>query len=169
MLGPYNGYSGNERQAKFDEMNRRMARNELAPPNGPCRVCVDPGGSATGVVFEYHDEDYGLEYSWSEPAAFVLCRDCHVYRLHTRFRYPLSWAAFLAHVRRGGYAREVRQPYITRELAAFRQSLNRGLTPTPLRALRPYAAELGTEWFARLSVDPSSLADPKSRRRPNVQ
>lgn len=152
MSNSYNGFSWPERMAKFDEMKRRIASGELAPPSGPCRLCGDPSGPGTGVRFEYHDEDYGLVYSWSEPAAYAVCRDCHIYRIHQRTSRPESWFAFLAHVRRGGYARETREPAIRAELDQYRKDLRHGRTPK-LRMLRPYVDAPGSEWFAKLSMN----------------
>jgi hypothetical protein len=120
MGNPYNGFTWTERMAKFKEMNRRLATHELAPPAGPCRLCNDPGGSGTHVIFEFHDESYRQEYSWAEPAAYVVCRDCHIYRIHQRGVHPESWKVFLAHVRRGGYAREMREPQVKIELSSCR-------------------------------------------------
>src|ERR1700730_6069375 len=102
--------------AKFREMERRLTSGELASPKGPCQLCGDPGGPASSVSFEYHDEDYSCPYSWAAPASYVLCRDCHIYRLHQRFAHPKSWTTFLAHVRRGCYAREMKEPAVKREL-----------------------------------------------------
>src|ERR1700681_3283615 len=109
MGNSYNGYCWPDRIAKFREMERRIATGQLSVPTGPCQLCGDPGGADTGVTFEYHDEDYSLKYSWSAPACYVLCRDCHIYRLHQRFARPKSWQTFLAHVGRGGYAREMKE------------------------------------------------------------
>jgi hypothetical protein len=162
---PYNGYSWNERMAKFKEMQRRIANGKLAAPSGPCRLCNDPG-EAGSAVFEYHDEDYSHEYSWSEPAAFVLCRDCHIYRVHQRSRHVKSWLAFLEHVRRGGYAREMRNPEVKAELAAFRAAVDRGHPVPQLTVRRTYPCMPGREWFAELSVESRNEADPLLRPRP---
>lgn len=126
MTNHYNGYSWEERMAKFREMQRRIASGALRAPDGPCRLCLDPGGPNTGVTFEYHDEDYSREYDWSEPAAYVVCRTCHIYRIHQRFAHQQSWRVFLAHVARGGYAREMREREVRRELATYRRRLKAG-------------------------------------------
>lgn len=73
------------------------------------------------------------EFSWSPPAAYVVCRSCHVYRLHQRFAHPKSWTAFLAHVRRGGYAREMNEPAVKRDVAKYREALNKKSTLPVLR------------------------------------
>lgn len=150
---PYNGFTWHERDAKYREMQRRIETGSLAAPRGPCRLCWDPGSSETDVVFEYHDEDYRREYTWSEPAAYVLCRSCHVHRLHKRFSNPIGWLGFVAHVRRGGYARDLRDPNINKELKAYCEDLKSGRPPRTMVPLRPYPAEAGKEWFAHLSMD----------------
>jgi hypothetical protein len=114
---------------------------------------------------------HGYENSVTTKGAHMLGL-CNGYSGHERQAkfddYPSSLVAFLTHLRRGGDARDVHQPDVERESAAFRQPLKRGVAPAPLQALRPYAAEPGTEWFARLSVDTARLCDPKSRARRHV-
>ena len=151
MGNSYNGFTWNERMAKFKEMNRRLKNGDLPHPHGPCRLCGDPGGESTGVSFEYHDEDYGQEYSWREPAAYMDCRSCHIYRIHQRSAHPESWAVFLKHVRRGGFAREMRDPAVKIELARNRAAILLG-NATHLRELRPYRLDIGREWFAHLEI-----------------
>jgi hypothetical protein len=163
---PYNGYSWRERMAKLEQMKRRIAEGSVSPPQGPCRLCGDPGPAGSGVVFEYHDEDYSRPYRWDEPAAYVLCHDCHVFRLHQRFAHPLSWRTFLAHVRRGGYAREMRDPVLSKELDAYKNALRNHEDPPDLAPLRPCGPRAGTEWFARLTMDVARMTDPASRPRP---
>jgi hypothetical protein len=162
----YNGYSWDERLSKYDDMLRRMASGALPAPRGPCRLCGDPGDGARSVRFEYHDEDYSLEYSWAEPAAYVLCHHCHVRRVHMRFAQPAAWHAYLAHVRRGGYARDLGDPAVRSEVAAFRDALRSGAVPHPLKRLRAYAPRPGTEWFASLSLDWEDMLRPETRPRP---
>lgn len=165
LAGFYNGYSWAERMRKYEEMGRRLVRGDLSPPSGPCRLCGDPGDDRGAVHFEYHDEDYGTEYTWSEPAAYVLCRHCHLQRVHMRFTQPIAWQAFLAHVRRGGYARDLQSAEIRVELEVYRRALHRGETPSALKPLRPYLPDPGKEWFAKLSLD---RKDMLRRRSPYV-
>lgn len=161
----YNGYSPKERDAKFIELKRKLADNELPPASGPCALCGDPGDDpAVSAHFEYHDEDYGADFIWSEPALYCLCRNCHRNKLHKRFGNPVAWEDFLVHVRRGGYAREFGSPVVKRELATYRDSIARG-EAVSLPQLRPYAREVGTEWFANLRTDEASLTDPSARKR----
>jgi hypothetical protein len=171
--GWYNGYSWTERAAKLKELYRKIARKEVAPPTGPCDLCGDPE-----VKVEHHDEDYSVPYIWSKPALFCLCRNCHRDKLHKRFARPQTWFVFLAHVRRGGYARDLVKPKdlsnspllneykaITKELKAYKVALESG-RPSELRQLRPYLGVVGEEWFARVSMDAASLTGPSARPRP---
>ena len=97
----YNGYSAEERDIKFKALKRLIRKGEIPPATGPCMLCNDPD-----VAVEYHDEDYGEPFIWGPPALLTLCRNCHRDKLHKRFRRHSSWHAFIAHVRRGGYARD---------------------------------------------------------------
>jgi hypothetical protein len=151
---PYNGYSWQQRLAKYKAMRERMASRSLERAHGPCRLCGDPG--VPGTEFVYHDEDYSEDYSWAEPAAFMLCTACHS-RVHKRFTQPLAWRTFLAHVRRGGYARDLTRAEIRAEVAAYRRALNAGRTPSELLPLREYAGPVGREWFSNLSLDWSEM------------
>lgn len=123
-------------------------------------LCGDPD-----VPVEYHDEDYGEPFIWEPPALLCLCRHCHRDKLHKRFWRHSVWHAFIAHVRRGGFARDLKDKGIYKELKAYQAAIERGETPT-LRPLRPYAREVGNEWFANLRMDPESLSDPEARPRP---
>jgi len=76
----YNGYSTKERDKKFKELKKRIARGETPPATGPCALCGDPD-----VPVEYHDEDYGEPFIWEAPALLALCRHCHRDKLHKRF------------------------------------------------------------------------------------
>jgi len=154
MSNPYNGYSWDDRMAKYRAMQRRFSPEELEKLAGPCRLCGDPGGPNTVVKFEYHDEDYSQEYSWSEPAAYVVCRDCHIYRIHQRFARPRSWRVFLAHVARGGYAREMREPDVQKELRTYREALKSGVTLPVLGPRNAGRRAIEDEWFSKLTMNP---------------
>lgn len=132
--GWYNGYDWNERNAKLQELKRRIARGELQAASGPCQLCNDPD-----VAVEYHDEDYSKPYLWAPPALFALCRNCHRDKLHKRFSRPHAWNAFLAHVRRGGYARDLKAPSIKREVSAVEAALVAGMKPPALPVMHGYA------------------------------
>lgn len=157
--GWYNGYSPKERDVKWKALKQSIARGEVQPASGPCALCGDPD-----VPVEYHSEDYATEFRWTPPAMYALCFHCHRIKLHKRFGQPSSWRAFLAHVRRGGYARDLKDPTIKKEVQACAAALERGEAPA-LRPLRPYAKTAGEEWFSNLRMDPQSLADPSARPR----
>ena len=103
-LVDYNGYTSKERMAKYRDMQRRIGSGELVP-KGACELCGDPG-----VKLEYHDEDYSEPYSWVKPATYIVCKHCHIQKIHKRFQYPERWKAFLAHVRIGGHASDLYGP-----------------------------------------------------------
>jgi hypothetical protein len=160
----YAGFSPNERSDHLAEQKRRIASGELAPASGPCALCGDPDTRT-----EYHSEDYAQPYCWTPPAAYALCAYCHRHQLHRRFSRPDEWAAYLAHVRRGGYARDLLNPTIRLEFETYRWSVSRGksasIIPLSLFPLRPYSKVVGKEWFSGLTVDPRSLRDPAARPR----
>jgi hypothetical protein len=160
----YNGYSWDERWAKEMVMNRLIARGEVPKASGQCTMCGDRDAKV-----EYHGEDYGLPYIWTEPATYILCQHCHRQRLHRRFDRPFHWLAYLAHIRRGGYGSDLKtvpsDPAVKAEFAAYVDALKNG-QPFDLLALRPYDKEPGLEWFAGLTMDPASLKSPPFRCRP---
>lgn len=166
----YNGYKPSERDKNYEELKRQLASGELSKPKSPCALCGDPGGKVEGhfdadVVFEYHNEDYSLPLKKTEPALFVLCHHCHVHKLHRRFESVSSWNTFLAHVRRGGYARDLKDLAVKRELQAYRSAAERG-EAVELKPLGPYTRQVGGEWFAKLRLDEASLTDPAARPTP---
>lgn len=142
----YNGFNPKQRNDKLREMKRKIANGELPPASGPCALCGD-----TGTEVEYHDEDYAIPYRWVEPAMYVLCLHCHRHQLHRRFTRPIAWQAFLAHVRRGGYGRDLNDPSVTNEYLACCKAIEAG-EAFALRKLRPYKRIAGEEWFARLRL-----------------
>ena len=81
-----------------------------------------------------------------------------------RFARPALWFAFVDHVRRGGYASDLKDPIIRREFRQYRNALERGEQAT-LRPLRHYGPIPGTEWFAAVSVDGDSMRDADFRPR----
>ena len=118
------------------------------------------------VTVEYHSEDYSVRYSWSPPATFSLCWHCHRDKLYKRFNRPASaWLTFIAHIRRGGYASDIKDPKIKKELKAYRIAIERGETFV-LAQLRPSSGDVGSEWFANLRMDKESRIDPTARPRP---
>jgi len=156
----YNGYSAKERDIKFKVSKRMIAKGELSPARGPCMLCGDPD-----VAVEYHSEDYGEPFIWEVPALLCLCRHCHRDKLHKRFWRHSAWQAYIAHIRRGGYARDLKDKKIQKELEACSAAIERG-EPSILPTLRPYTREAGKEWFANIRMDHESLSDPSARPRP---
>lgn len=158
-LGWYNGYSPQERIELFKVYKRLLATGDLAPPAGPCELCGDPD-----TPVESHSEDYAMPYRWSPPAAYSLCPHCHRHKLHQRFHRPELWVAFLAHVRRGGYASDLKNPFIRIEFEYYRWTMKDGRSAV-LRQLRPYTRTPDKEWFAQLRMDPESRRDRNARPR----
>lgn len=159
-LSWYNGFSPEERLAKLNVCNEKLEKGEIADASGPCMLCGDPD-----IPVELHSEDYGKPYLWTYPAVLSLCKTCHRFKLHGRFARPEDWQTYVAHVRRGGYSREIKDPEISKELRAYREALKKGETPNGLCVLRPYTQELGKEWFANLRLDAESKMDPTARPR----
>jgi hypothetical protein len=163
----YNGYSPTERDRNFEELKRQIAAKKIDAPRGPCRLCGDtgdrePGHFSGSVVFEYHNEDYSMPLKAGEPALYVVCRHCHVHKLHKRFGNVPAWHAFLAHVRRGGYARDLKDPKIAKEVRSYGAALAKGRKIDLVR-IGKYAQPIGKEWFAQLRVDKESQTDPAAR------
>lgn len=141
---PYNGFTPQQRDKKFKKLKELIASGVFPPASGRCELCSDPGSPV-----EYHDEDYGEPYVWTQPALFRLCLHCHRVKLHQRFARPLVWATFVAHVRRGGYASDLKNPEIKRELQNFRRMNESGQNCLLVR-LREYRYEGTQEWFTSL-------------------
>jgi hypothetical protein len=150
----YNGYTSQERTKKS------RALIDVRDPWPPCALCGDPE-----VTCEYHSEDYSKPYRFKPPAMHALCHNCHISKLHGRFKNPDLWEAFKAHVRRGGYAEDLKEPAIAKEFAAYRKAMARGES-TALRPLRRYRHRVGREWWSRLSTDARTLTARSARPRP---
>lgn len=142
--GWYNGYSARERDVEVKELKRRVTRG------GPCALCGDPD-----VPVEYHDEDYGEPFICEPPTLLALCRNCHRNKLHKRISDNAAWKAFIAHVRRGGYARDLKDKAVKKEVDACKRLIEQGKSFS-LTPMRPYTREIGKEWFANLRLDPKS-------------
>jgi hypothetical protein len=155
----YNGYSPQERDKKYKIMQLLIKSGDLAKPSGPCDLCNDPDADV-----EYHDEDYAEPYIWTKPALLTLCRHCHRYKLHKRFKNTNLWFSFVAHIRRGGYASDLKNQEVAKELKRYQKAISQNLT-YELTVLRPYKKEIGREWFESLRMDIQSLNDPSARPR----
>jgi hypothetical protein len=140
----YNGYTPRQREKKFRKLKELIALGAIPPASGQCDLCSDPSSPV-----EYHDDDYGEPYVWTKPALYRLCRHCHRVKLHQRFARPLVWATFVAHVRRGGYASDLKNPEIKRELEKYHQ-MNGSGNQCSLVQLREYPHLGESEWFVNL-------------------
>jgi len=154
----YNGYSGRERDKKYQEYKRLRALGLSIPALPPCQLCGD-----TECAVEPHSEDYSLPYLWSPPAEYMICRACHGW-IHKRFKQVENWRDFQAHVRRGGFAREFTSPSVRRQRQEARDARERGLTfdwsELPERRVRA-----GTDWWEHLTMAPDSLTSAWARPR----
>src|SRR5258705_7600014 len=100
---PYNGYTEKERRAKGRARKLLLRTGTIPDHPSDCMLCGDPVAPVEG-----HSEDYSQPYRWQPPELYWLCIHCHRDKLHKRFSNPNLWIAYLAHVRRGGYARELK-------------------------------------------------------------
>ena len=140
----YNGFSGRERTANGAALLKAIRAGLIPLPSGPCSLCDDPGAKV-----EYHSENYATPYSWTAPAAYVVCMACHRNKLHKRFSDPVKWEAYKEHVRRGGYASDLKQPDVAREFKAHVAARRAG-GAVELHQLRPYPHKFGSQWWEKL-------------------
>jgi len=146
----YNGFSPNERKRMPGRVRLENSGETLpAEAGGPCMICGDPE-----VPVEPHAEDYSKPYRWTPPSAYWLCHSCHV-KLHSRFSKPSRWKAFLAHVNRGGYSRDLKEREIEKEVNQYERAVANG-HPIPLRPLRE-VSQSRSRWFASLTLDPACI------------
>ena len=158
-MNPYNGYSGAEREAKLRARHKRRRAGLETQHQPPCAICRDPN-----LPVEPHAEDYAQPFLWEPPAEYGLCRTCHRSRLHKRFSSPLGWEAYKAHIRRGGYSSDLKQPGVAAEVRAYQRALDAGGPPPMLHALRFRESTLGA-WWEQLTTDPMSLTASWARPR----
>jgi hypothetical protein len=159
LMQSYNGYSPQERARKVRAVFNAMLDDQIGEPWPPCALCGDPW-----VTCDFHSEDYSQPYRFRPPAMYSVFTSCHS-RLHSRFSRPDRWEAFKAHIRRGGYASDLHDPKIAREWNSYVRERSRG-RKVKLSNLRRYRSRAGSEWWARLSVDPRTLRARSARRRP---
>jgi hypothetical protein len=146
----YNGFKPNERIRKGRAVRKARAFGVITPA-AACMLCGDPA-----APLELHSEDYSQPYKFTPPAAHWLCIACHRNNLHRRFDNPNRWEIFLAHVRRGGYASDLRDPIIRREVQKYGAAAVRGQASVLPRLRRALAAP---RWWEQLTRDPRSKAD----------
>jgi len=145
-MNSYNNYSPEQRNKKLRTLNKLLKQGVIPKAHGKCMLCNDPDS-----LVEYHDEDYSEPFKWEPPAMFTLCRHCHRYKLHKRFNNPNMWKAFIAHVRRGGYASDLKDKSIKKEVVYYQKQLANNEIPKSLKKLRTYQNTVGAEWFSQLT------------------
>ena len=118
MTNDYNGFTGRQRDRKLRALHRPHAEGTYPGTGRPCDLCGDPD-----AVTAPHSEDYSEPFKWEPPHTFALCNRCHLH-IHKRFNRPESWAEFVEHVKRGGYAREF--PDVMKERKAYRKTMAQG-------------------------------------------
>ena len=159
-LDSYNGYTGIERQMKFDAYKLLRDRNE-DPYSGisNCQLCLCPE-----KPLQPHSEDYSKPYRWGAPWEYVVCASCHSW-IHKRFSQPANWLAFRHHVRRGGWGHEFASPPVRLEREAFRNDPT-WIWPTISSngANRPIRS--GLDWWESLTICEESKSAQSSRIRP---
>jgi hypothetical protein len=154
----YNGYTPQERMKKSRALVDAWLSGRVQEPWPPCQLCGDPD-----VTCDSHSEDYSEPHKWRPPAMYSLCGACHA-RLHKRFTRPDLWEDFKAHVRRGGYARDLREDAaVIREFGAYRKARARG-AHVELSQLRPRRTK-SKGWWDKLSVDLKILTARSARPR----
>jgi hypothetical protein len=157
-MDSYNGYSGRERDKKYQEFKRLKAQG-LSPSQAvPCQLCGDPS-----VPVEPHSEDYSLPYLWVAPAEYMVCRSCHGW-IHKRFGRPEVWSNFKSHVRRGGYATEFTTPSVKKERDACDAAIANGLNFDWL-VMNGRDVRSGMDWWEHLTVLKDSLTSSSARPR----
>jgi hypothetical protein len=160
-MNSYNGYTGREREAKLRALHRLELEGTAPTSSAQCMLC---GDSDTAVILMPHSEDYSQPFLWTAPAMYWLCRHCHLAKLHMRFLRPNAWRAFLLHVRRGGFASDLKVPAIRREFRGAMKEFGEGKSPT-LSVVREREFD-GQPWWEQLTLDPLSLNTPRFRPRP---
>jgi hypothetical protein len=156
-MEPYNGYTGKERDAKYQEYKRLLAMGKMERQEPPCQLC---GNEECEV--EPHSEDYSQPYKWRPPQEYLVCRSCHLW-IHKRFSQPDTWNDFKAHVKRGGYASEFASAAVKAErkkaVDARTQKIEYAWKPIEGRTVRQ-------GWWDYLTLDPDSTTARSARPRP---
>lgn len=157
-MDSYNGYSGRERDKKYQEFKRLKAQGLSQSQAVPCQLCGDPS-----VPVEPHSEDYSLPYLWLPPAEYMVCRSCHGW-IHKRFGRPEVWNQFKSHVRRGGYAKEFAAPSVKKERDACNAAIANGLD-FDWALMDGRSVRNGMDWWEHLTVLIDSLTSTLARPR----
>lgn len=151
----YNGYSGMERQAKYDEYKRLCTQGEDPYKSiKSCQLC-----GCTNQALEPHSEDYGEPYKWGPPYEYAICSFCHHW-IHARFAHPHDWDAFKAHVRRGGWGQEFAGSL---ERKSYKED-GRTVWPPMMVDGERRPQRNGLDWWEGLTTSAASMADSAARR-----
>ena len=140
----YNGYSPAERNRRFRALRKEHGSAKAVTSSVICEICGDPSGP-----FDHHSEDCSWPY---RRGGYRMCRVCHRQKLHRRFASPTNWAAFCAHVARGGYGREAGLPAFKAELKNYQNAVQAGLSPEPLEPI-PNREAPKAGWWLGLTCD----------------
>ena len=92
-MGPYNGFSGDQRNRAQRWLNEGFAAG-LFPRPTICRAC----GQTQGII-DSHAEDYSEPFG-PHLLEYPLCVVCHM-MLHWRFRDPALWDRYRALIAAG--------------------------------------------------------------------
>lgn len=155
-LGSYNGFTGDERIRKLQEMHRLFPGKSHPYYRGECHLCGDPRSPVAP-----HDEDYSEPYLWTAPAVRALCGWCHR-RIHQRFTHPYAWKAYIRHVRRGGYGSDLNRVEVAREVATLTKAISNGEV-VALPSLRESSPQ--DRWWERLAMTQPPVNGASARRR----
>jgi hypothetical protein len=148
--------SGSRNTNEYKRLRALGLRVSAVPP---CQLCGDPSSPV-----EPHSEYYAKPYRWTPPDEYMVCKSCHMW-IHNRFKQPLAWFDFKAHVRRDGYASEFSKGDAVkhhREAADARAAGSDYIwQPTQGRPART-----GLDWWEHLTLNPESLVAAWARPRP---
>jgi hypothetical protein len=154
----YNGYSGKERDKKYEEYKRQRAAKLSVPAIPPCQLCGDDKAEV-----QPHSEDYSFPYRWLPPAEYMVCRSCHGW-IHKRFNKPDDWNDFKSHIRRGGFGGEFSTPAFSLERKEAAASRNAG-RDYEWRPIVGRPVRQGTDWWEHLTLGKESLTASWARPR----
>lgn len=160
-MDSYNGYSGAERDKKYQEYKRLRDLRQSVPAVPSCQLC---GNDDSKLIVEPHSEDYSLPYRWTPPYEYMVCRRCHGW-IHKRFNQPDNWDDFKSHVRRGGYAWEFTTKEVGYERKEAASARTRGIRYEwkKIQGRREVSKD---SWWEKLSMSMDSLTASWARPRP---
>lgn len=160
-MDSYNGYSGPERDRKYQEYKRLRELGQSVPAIPPCQLCGDDDPK---LKVEPHSEDYSLPYEWSPPYEYMVCRRCHGW-IHKRFNQPDTWNDFKSHVRRGGYASEFSSKEGVGQRKEAADARARGIS-YEWKKIEGRPQVPNDSWWEKLTMSVNSLKSASARPRP---